>query len=275
MEHLTSQVKDLTFANFINHCHDKLWVKAEQKGVAVTELSLPTAEQHKEKKDKKRVFKGLINDRPHVTIFLGRKGSGKTSLLLKLLLTEGGLCKVYKKIIIISATFLQQWDKTWSKLHKNGLVVYTSLSDALLDKIYHDCDSEKQQTLVISDDMDEQFRKGVESSRVNRLISNSRHLPCSFIFLSQSIVQLPTIVRRNADCFCLFGACSYCEVELIWKEVSLVSRKHFWKMFTKATCKPYGFLVCSIEKGKLAFYDSFDHLLICEQEPTKNKSSAF
>ena len=97
---------------------------------------------------------GLINDKPHVSIFLGRKGSGKTTLLLKLLLTPGGYCKVYKKIIIISATFMNQWEKTWSKLHRKGLTVYTSLSDALLDKIYNDCNSDKIHTLVISDDLE-------------------------------------------------------------------------------------------------------------------------
>ena len=117
---------------------------------------------------------GLINDKAHITILLGRKGSGKTSLLLKLLLTPGGYCKVYEKIIIISATFMNQWEKTWSKLHRKGLTVYTSLSDALLDKIYNDCNSDKIHTLVISDDLDEQFRK-VDSHKVNKLISNSRH----------------------------------------------------------------------------------------------------
>jgi hypothetical protein len=206
---------------------------------------------------------------------LGRKNSGKTTLLLKLLLTKGGYCCVYKKIIIISATFTQQYEKTWSKLHKKGLTVYTSLSDALLDKIYNDICISKEHTLVISDDMDECWRKGVDSHRVNKLISNSRHLPVSLVFLSQSIVQLATIIRRNADMFCMFGACSFCEIELIWKEVSLAQKKQFWKMFTKSTEKPYGFLVCSIQHGKLKFYNSFESEITWDIEETPKKSEMF
>ena len=167
---------------------------------------------------------------------------------------------------------MHQWEKSWSKLHRKGLTVYTLLSDALLDKIYNDCSISKEHTLIISDDMDETWRK-VDSHKVNKLISNSRHLPISMIFLSQSIVQLPTIVRRNADSFCMFGACSYCEIELIWKEVSLVSRKQFWRMFTSSTKKPYGFLVCSIVEGKLSFYDSFERKFICDIDENLSKKS--
>jgi hypothetical protein len=98
------------------------------------------------------------------------------------------------------------------------------------------------------------------------LISNSRHLPCSLVFLSQSIVQLPTIIRRNTDSYVLFGACSYTEIDLIYKEVSIVKRSTFWKMFQKATAKEWGFLVCSIQEGKIRFFESYNRQLIVEAE---------
>lgn len=111
--------------------------------------------------------------------------------------------------------------------------------------------------MIISDDMDESWRKSVDQQIVNRMISNSRHDDLSFLFLSQSIVQLPTICRRNCDCFILFGACSYQEIQEIYQEVSLLKRGDFWDTFSTVTEKPYAFLVITIQRGKIIMYDSF------------------
>jgi len=202
------------------------------------------------------VFYGLVNDKPHITILLGRKGSGKTTLLLDLLRTPGGYYHRYKKIYIISATYIHQFQKTWSKIDREGLEVYESLSDTLLDHIYEECKGEP--FLVISDDMDESWRKSVDAKKVNKMISNSRHMNLSFVFLCQSVVQLPTIIRRNCDLYILFGAVSYAEIQLIYQEVSTVQRKDFSYLFQQASSKPYGFLVISISEGKIKFFDSFN-----------------
>lgn len=207
---------------------------------------------------KQREFKGLINNQPHITILLGRKGSGKTSLLIELLRTPGGFHKKYSKVFIISATYVSQFEKSWSKISREGVEVFSVLSDSLLLYIEKEAQKHKGESfLIISDDMDESWRKSVDPQIVNRIISNSRHTDLSFVYLSQSCIQLPTIVRRNCDVYVLFGACSYAEIQLIWGEVSCVPRKDFWSMFETVTKKPYGFLVCCIQKGKIVMYDSF------------------
>src|SRR4051794_2278302 len=115
MDQLKAQVKELTFTNFITHCHQKMFSKADQVygNQVPTPLSLH-GEEKKPKLEKKRVFKGLVNDRSHRSIFCGKAGSGKTTLLLKLLLSPGGWYKCYSKIIIISSTYEVQYEKTWS-----------------------------------------------------------------------------------------------------------------------------------------------------------------
>ena len=239
----------------------KLWTKTEEQVSNANQIQQVHHHGGEETKTlKMRTFKGLINHLPHITILLGRKGSGKTSLLIDLLRTPGGYFKKYKRIIIISPTYVSQHEKSWSKISREGVEVFSLLSDQLLTYIEQQSQS-KEGLLVISDDQDEAWRKSVDHQIVNRMISNSRHSNLSFVFLSQSVVQLPTIIRRNCDVYVLFGACSYQEINLIYAEVSTVQRKDFWDLFSKATSKPYGFLVVSIERGKIRFYDSFNQEL--------------
>jgi hypothetical protein len=55
----------------------------------------------------------------------------------------------------------------------------------------------------------------------------------------------------------MFGACSYLERECLYKEVSVVERKLFMKMFSAVTEHPHAFLVCTMSReGKLKFYES-------------------
>ena len=208
-----------------------------------------------------------------MTIINGRKNSGKTELLLRLLCTPGGYYLKYKKIIIISPTFLSQYEKTWSRVKKEGLEVYDGMSDALLAKISKECTKETGPTLIISDDNSESLRTNVSHEKVGELISNSRHANNSFVFLTQSIVQMPTIVRRNADVFVFFASASNTEIDFLWKEVSSIKKRKFMEMFAKAVKQDYGFLVCSSEKGKIKFYESFNKQIICESEHIVYKKS--
>lgn len=206
---------------------------------------------------KPRIYHGLVNDRPHVTLVCGRKGSGKSSLVIELLRSPSGYYHKYNKIIIISATYVQQFEKSWSKISREGLEVYSVLSDQLLEYIFVES-SRKEPMLIISDDMDESWRKSVNQQMVNKLITNSRHSNLSFLFLQQCVTQLPTCIRKNTDVFILFGAVSFSEVELIYKEVSTVPQKEFRRLFWKASEKQWGFLVCRVYGGKITFFDSFN-----------------
>ena len=154
-------------------------------------------------------------------------------MLLQLLLTPGGYYKQYDKIVIISTTFVHQYEKTWSKIHKKGLLVYNTITEALVKHLMAECESQNISMLLVSDDMCSQWRKGLDQALVDVMISTSRHLGkgLSMVFLSQSIVQLPTSIRRNTYMFCIFGATSFQETHLIWCDVSTINKKDFYSMF--------------------------------------------
>jgi hypothetical protein len=204
---------------------------------------------------------GLINDRPHLTLICGRKGSGKSHLLVKLLKTAW--CGIYDEIIICSPTFQSQFTSLWSQLSPEGITVYNNLDAAFVEKLMADQSSSTTNSLLILDDCGEDLRK-VAPGVINKLVSNSRHYKLSIIALHQKLTQAPSIVRANADCFISFAACSFLEREALWKEVSTIPRKEFQQAYNLATQSKHGFLVSTIDKGgalKL-YHDDFKTLVL-------------
>ena len=154
------QVQTTILTNFISQVQSRLFTKAEQKIDNAAPSPIQTSEEEtKTKSLPKRTYQGLINDRPHCTLFLGKKASGKTTLLLNLLLTIGGWFKVYNQGIFISSTLRDQYEKVWSKINKQGLTVYDQLSDGLLTHLMDIARKTNESMLIISDDMCSQWRK--------------------------------------------------------------------------------------------------------------------
>jgi hypothetical protein len=199
-------------------------------------------------------YKGLIRDRPHVTIFCGRKGSGKTQLLVKLLRDKEGYRHVYDEVLIVSPTFRLQ--DVWNRVSPEGITVYEAFSEEILEKIYTE-QKPHVKSLLILDDNGEDLRR-INQQVFNKLISNSRHLNLSVICLLQKLTQAPTILRSNTDCFAVFAACSTREQDVLFAEIGVLEKGKFKQMFSDATCDRYSCLVVSMQDGKLRFYKNFE-----------------
>ena len=233
----------------------KTLVKPQTWTERIFGLNNHTSQQRKNKRDNKHDVPGLINDRPHVTIIAGKKGSGKSRLCCDLLLTTWRFC--YKEIVFVSPTFRAQHDTLWSRLSPDGITVYETLSDSFVEDLLQRVSTRKDiPTLLILDDVGEEFRK-VNARVVNLLVCNSRHYNLSIVCLHQRLTQSPTIVRANADVVIAFAACSYTEIECLWRMVATVPRKQFQAMFASCTQAPHSFMVSIVDKGgRLRFYQS-------------------
>jgi hypothetical protein len=221
--------------------------------VGQTPTPTPTPKPASSKKTKLSV-PGLINDRTHCTVFVGRKGSGKSFLCCRLLKTIWKDC--YEQIIFISPTFESQLS-LWGSLDPAGISVYSKLTDELIETLLTQQMSTRRPVLIVLDDNGEDFKK-VSPNIVNKLVSNSRHINLSIIGLFQKLTQCPVILRANTDTFLSFSACSYLERECLWREVSIVSKQEFQRIFNTATeNNDHGFLCSSIGRdGSLKFYSS-------------------
>jgi energy-coupling factor transporter ATP-binding protein EcfA2 len=194
----------------------------------------------------------LNAENTHITLVVGRKGSGKSFLVCKLLKTV--YLGVYEKIIFVSPTFEAQLS-LWGTLDPAGISVFSSLTNEFLTNLLAQQMKTRTKTLLILDDNGEDFKK-VAPSIVNKLVSNSRHINLSIIGLFQKLTQAPTILRGNADCIIAFAASSYLERDCLWREISVVDKKEFQRIFNTATeNNDHGFLCSSIGRdGSLKFY---------------------
>ena len=103
------------------------------------------------------MYRGLIVEKSHITLLVGRKSSGKTQLLIKLLKDKDGYRGEYQEIVIVSPTFKLQ--PVWKQLSPEGITVYESFSDAVLEKIYNQQQSSVNTLLILDDNGDHDLRK--------------------------------------------------------------------------------------------------------------------
>jgi tRNA pseudouridine-54 N-methylase len=209
------------------------------------------------KKEKTIPYNGLLRDQAHITLYIGRKNSGKTNLLVSMLLDKRGYRDIYSKIIIVSPTFESQ-RSTWGRISGEGIVVYKEFSESVLEKIYSDQQNNKSRALLIMDDNGEDLKK-IKPSTFNKLVSNSRHLGggLSIIALLQKTTQSPTILRANCDSFVCFSATSVREQEILYQEIGVLDKATFTRIFRDATREQYSCLVISIISGKIKFFKKF------------------
>ena len=184
--------------------------KTTKKNKRQAEVTLQPNKRQRRKLPKKARSPclGLISDKPHVTVFCGKKGSGKSRLFLECLLNENGYRNKYHQVVIISPTFRAQYHGLWERLSPLGIKVFDEVTEGLLTELIAQQENNDTNLLVVFDDNGEVF-KHIAQSSLNLFISNSRHLRLSCVFLAQKLSQLSTIIRANTDCFVCFSACSF------------------------------------------------------------------
>ena len=198
---------------------------------------------------------GIIDNTNHITLLIGRKGSGKTYLLIEILLSDWK--GVYDDIIIVSPTFKLQ-NSAWGKIDTGaGFTIYDNFDENTLAEIYNNkLQNSARKTLLILDDNGEDIKK-IRQSIFNKLISNSRHMNMSMVVLLQKLTQAPTILRSNADTFAAFSACSIRERDALFKEIGILEKKEFAKYFNHCTEKQHCAFVASVIQGEIKLFDNF------------------
>ncbi len=187
---------------------------------------------------------------------IGRKGSGKTRLLVDVLTSRTGLMGLFDKVIIVSPTFERQ-PIFRQRIDGEGVTVYTEgLTTENLNTIYNKMmDKPKaENTLIIFDDCADDVSR-TDQKTMNKLVSNSRHLGVSLIFLQQKLTMLSTTVRVQTDIFVGFGATSAREVDALYHEIGIIPKKDFITLFRTYTQGDYSFFVSSIDRGGKITYN--------------------
>ena len=204
---------------------------------------------------------------PLHSIFIGKTGSGKSNLLINLILRNRvfGYLKYYQKIYIISPSLC--YDNTFDIFNdydneKKGyakIELVDEFNDAILQNIIEEIKQEydadnKRRTLVLLDDCINELKSN--STYLQVLFTRGRHFKTSVWISTQAYKKVPKTLRLNCIDVFIFGGSSKNELEDLYNEVGTGSKDQFYSLYLRATKEPFSFLGIRTRYGEDKRYTS-------------------
>ena len=161
--------------------------------------------EHLNKYDMLKNFNGY-----YFSGFIGRPGSGKTSLLVSML-TGRKKDKVFRKVfnnvvLVMPTTSRNSMKKNIFKAHVPERM-FDELDYKTINTIHKQLlhsSEENESTLLILDDVGAMLKRPEIQETFRKIIYNRRHLKCAIIILLQSYMSIPKEIRKlfnNVVCF--------------------------------------------------------------------------
>ena len=202
----------------------------------------------------------------HATnLFIGRPGSGKTSLLYSFFKSRELFAKVFHNIFLFqpSHSRASMKDKLFDKLPQEQIydeLNYDTLSDVMdiiknEDKKYNNC--------IIFDDMTAHLKNNDTFKLFKELVNNRRHLHTSIFFLVQTYHSIPKEIRRLFSNVFVFRV-SKNELETIFEELVEKRKECVLEVSKIVFDKPYNFLYINTETQRL--FKNWDELIFKEED---------
>lgn len=202
---------------------------------------------------------------PFRLMTVARSQSGKTTLLIKLLLFKW--IHQFNRIYIFCPTYFQ--DNKWSQIDqyvKSGKVkVYPKFDEILIKKIWLKCikkkeDGCKDQTLFLFDDCAGQkgFKSNQETGILNQVVCRANHANISTIWSAQKLTHSSTIMRSQAEGVILFQCHQESELKPVFQEFGTGKSSWFNAMVREKTSEPFHYLYVNRQgPGLPDYYHNF------------------
>lgn len=209
-------------------------------------------------------------------VISGRKGSGKTSILLRALTdSKSPWFKSYNSVFIISPTakhdpkfgpLLDDIEQSGQGAHYEHLDNETV--DDILGKVKEYNEKYKKTKgglahICVIDDCihllpSSTTRKG-PSSRINQLFANNRHSKLTNVITTQQYKKINPLIRANMDLVTVFPTENRKEMESISGDFNL-DHDRFLEMLSFATSEPNSFLHVNLFGHKPTYFKKFDKI---------------
>jgi len=212
----------------------------------------------------------ILPSKPTNMLICGKKGCGKSSLLLNLIMRkESPWHKAFDLIFLVSPT--AKGDPKMSELIEDiGDQYYEDLDNAVLQEIIerteahteHLKKTKKKRTphyALILDDCIHAIR-GKNASLLTKLATQNRHMKITNIILVQKYnTYVAPLIRSNLDCIAFFHSENQAEIDSFVKEIGTNEEK-LRKLYEYATAEPYSFLFINQYSQPTRYYKRFDRI---------------
>lgn len=207
-----------------------------------------------------------------VYLICGKRGSGKSTMLLNLLKRKSSpYHKFYDNIMMCSPTANRdpKFDKLVEELQREDKF-YDTLNDDVVNDIverlkqFNDeyaVEHPKSQphNLLILDDCIHLMGTSNAHSSLNQLFSNGRHLRLALFVCTQKLNKLSTLCRSQADLITFFPNDNQKEFDTLESEWN-IDPKLLKAVYNYATDEPNSFLHISLFGRRPQFFKRFDKI---------------
>jgi DNA repair exonuclease SbcCD ATPase subunit len=197
------------------------------------------------------------------SVFIGRPGSGKSSILNSLF--SSLFTKVFHKIYL----FIPDNSKASVKKSPFDVVPeeqqYNELTLENLNAVITEIKSadKKNNNIIILDDMASYLKNAETLKLLRELMMNKRHLHTSVIFLSQSWKLIDKTMRKLFDNLFIFKV-SKEELLTIAEEVIEVPKEQLLKISKMVNTEPYKYIFYNSISNRI--FDGFDEFILGEDD---------
>tara|TARA_R110000868_G_scaffold261216_2_gene519297 strand:+ start:3357 stop:4001 length:645 start_codon:yes stop_codon:yes gene_type:complete len=164
------------------------------------------------------MIQSVLKRLPLSMLLVGKRRSGKTHLLIKMLNSKYFIDN-FQKIFIFSPTV--ELDETWESIRdyptKREVILFDKFDDSIIEDILQLQRNSEDDVLIILDDFAEKL-KGKRGNVLEQLATKGRHFNTSFIFTSQKYNAVPSIIRNNVDEIIFFKVSNNLELKTIVDE---------------------------------------------------------
>ena len=208
-----------------------------------------------------------------IWLISGRKGSGKSSLLLNVLkepVKNGGYKKFFDNIFMVSPT--GKADKKFKKLIdelEEDDKYYDKLNDENIKEIIQKVQTYNQEneednprSLLILDDCMSDLPKSTEKTSFNDLIILARHYRLSVFILCQRYIGFNRTIRANADMISFFRTDNKKELATLRDDINIDSDmlEALYNFSTEGSLN--NFLHINLLSNPISFYKKFDRIVL-------------
>lgn len=197
----------------------------------------------------------LLPQPPFLLLMAAPRYSGKTNLLINLLINKEMYCHKFDEIFIWSKSYHNdpkwshiQFDEDYAKKH-----IFHSYNEAaaqlLFEAIQERSKHSHVQTLFIFDDMmGDEIMKPQKIQMLDRIAATGRHFDISAVIIFQKFKKFSGVVRDNATNVIVFEQKNSTAIEQISEEYKGdLSKDEFLRIYQVATSEPFSFLHINLQ----------------------------
>ena len=200
------------------------------------------------------------------TVFVGKMGQGKTSLLTNLVKNVFNKCFENIYLIMPENSRSSIENDIFTK-HLPADQLYDTLTEEGLTEIYErlqESSKEKENSLLVVDDFQAQLKEPAIVKVLQKIITKMRHLRCTIFLLQQNFQALQKPLRELVSNLVIFNV-GKSQLSKIFEEIVQMEKEKYEKLIQVSFIEPHDWILINFHRSK-KIYRMFDEIVFDDEK---------